>query len=364
MIHSLLTRSLPRARFQWSLKARDYRVIIYSIALWASLLMGQDVWAQMAQPSEPFSIQVARWTRVLDSTENNLKEPGITSEQINQLRQTVTNIRDEAGSARTAAAKQIDDLKPLLDALGSAPGPDMPAEHESIIQKRQQYQNDLADYQARRALSELIQARSLELLRKMDELSDPQLWSQIQERWPIPLIPSVALAGVADFLELLSTVVLSPFEWLQQTEIRYWGQHWQLAVILMLGLIGAVLLRGWLLRRYGRSDDLTDPSYARRLVAAIVEGVARGLVPASVFAVLLAQTGRVEEAFPGLFVEVYRALWIQLIVYSIVVSLSRAVLSPDQPTWQLLDFKPDQARLINRRIIWLATVGSLESFLA
>ena len=347
----------------------SYRPItgLITLLLWvgllASLLAGQNVWAQKAQLSEPFSIQVARWTRVLDSTENTLKEPDIPAEQIKTLRQTVTAIRDEAGSARAAANEKIDDVKPLLDALGAAPGPDMPAEHESIVQKRQQYQNDLADYQARRALSELIQARSLELLRKMDEISDPQLWSRILERWPIPLSPSVALAGLADFLDLLRAVALSPFEWLQQTDIRYWSQHWQLAVIIVLGMIGAWYLRDWLLRHYGRVDTVAEPSYARRLAAAVVEGVARGLVPASVFAVLLAQTGRVEAAFPGLFVEVYRALWIQLIVYSIIVSLSRAALSPDQPAWQLLDFKPEQARVINRRIIWLASVSALESFL-
>ena len=59
----------------------------------------------------------------------------------------------------------------------------------------------------------------------------------------------------------------------------------------------------------------------------------------------------------------YRAFWGQLIVYTVIVSLSRAALAPNQPAWQLLSFKPEQIRLINRRIIWLASIASLEGFL-
>ena len=331
------------------------------LLLWAA--WGQGAGAQGIQPTEPFATLIARWTRVLDSTENNLKEPNITAEQIKELRKTILAVQAEASSARAAADKRINDLKPLLDALGTTPGPDMPAEHESIIQKRQQYQNDLADYQARRTLSELMQARSQELLRKMDDLNNPQLTERLKERWPVPLLPSVALAGMADFWNLLHTVALSPFEWIQQTDITYWSSHWQLALWMLLGVAATWYLRVWLLRRYGRVSGVVDPSYARRLAAAVVEGVARGLVPASIFAVMLAQTGRVEAAFPGLFVEVYRAFWGQLIVYTVIVSLSRAALAPNQPAWQLLSFKPEQIRLINRRIIWLASIASLEGFL-
>ena len=112
------------------------------LLLWAA--WGQGAGAQGIQPAEPFATLIARWTRVLDSTENNLKEPNITAEQIKELRKTILAVQAEASSARAAADKRINDLKPLLDALGTTPGPDMPAEHESIIQKRQQYQNDLA----------------------------------------------------------------------------------------------------------------------------------------------------------------------------------------------------------------------------
>jgi len=327
------------------------------------LSAGPVAWAQSAQLSEPFSFLMARWTRVLDNAENELKDADISAEQIKGLRKAVSDIHSEADKAHTAATQRIEDIKPLLDALGSAPGPEMLAEHESIAQKRQQYQSDLADYQARRALSELIQARSQELQRKMDELSDPHLWPLLQQRWPIPLLPTVALAGTAELLELLQTMLLSPFEWLRQAGLAYWATQWQLMLSIVLGVILTWLLRGWLLRCYGRLPTIPEPGYARRMGAAIAEGVARGLVPASIFAVLLAQTGQVEAAFPGLFIVVYQAFWIQLIVYTIIVSLSRAVLAPDQPEWQLLDFKPEQARLINRRIIWLASVGALEGFL-
>lgn len=341
--------------------------VVFFLAVISSLLGVVIIDKVYAQPhpiaaSEPFSTLMARWTRLLDAAENDLKSQNRSKDLLSSLQTTISNVKAEAENARDTAKKRINEIQPLLDALGAQPGPDMPAEHPSITQKREQYQNDLADFQARRALSELVNTRAQELLRAIDEMRSPQQWSRVSERWPIPLIPTVALKGIGDYLSFLQSIAVSPFEWLRQTNLAYWSSHWKLAMMVFTGIIAGWFLRGWLLRHYGRNEAIAEPSYARRFVAAVIDGIARGLVPAGVFAVMLAQTNQVEDAFPGLFVEVYRAFWMSLIIYTLVVSLSRAALAPGQPAWQLLAFKPEQARLINRRVIWLATVGTLAGF--
>ncbi|NBB82949.1 MAG: mechanosensitive ion channel, partial [Alphaproteobacteria bacterium] len=108
--------------------------------------------------------------------------------------------------------------------------------------------------------------------------------------------------------------------------------------------------RRLILARFGRDPATDDPAYARRLLGAIAEGVARGIVPGSILALffVLVITGR--TPFDG---EMARLLAVVTGVGTVVVvaiAMTGAVFAPDLPSWRLVSVSREHARTIGRRL--------------
>ena len=131
-----------------------------------------------------------------------------------------------------------------------------------------------------------------------------------------------------------------------------------------IGLIGLLALgvgwplRNWLLRRYGHRRDIADPSYARRVLAAAAEGLARGLLPAigllALIAVLLD-----EEIVTGLFAHMVEGALVGIIFFSLTSSFAGAALAPEAPSWRIVPFGAGSSRTLARRLTALAAAAAV-----
>ena len=77
-------------------------------------------------------------------------------------------------------------------------------------------------------------------------------------------------------------MVKSPLEWYQnlpETQ-RSYALFSIIAMffILMVALIMAIMLRRFILRNWGYKADITEPTFNRKLVAAVAVAIARGLI--------------------------------------------------------------------------------------
>ena len=141
-----------------------------------------------------------------------------------------------------------------------------------------------------------------------------------------------------DFLEALGRLATIPYTWWSElpAEQRRPEPYLKLGAFLM----GAVLI-GWLVRRmilvrFGRDPTTDQPAYARRLLGAIAEGVAQGIVPGSILALffVLVVTGR--TPFSGAMTELMAVLSGVVMVLVMAVAMIGAVFSPDLPSWRLV----------------------------
>lgn len=305
--------------------------------------------------SEPFSVTLARWQRALDSIDQYLDRPSQSAvARTAELRQEAAAVRNQALEIRTTAQAQIETQERLLAALGDPPEEGAPAEPANVAEARRQYRDALAVFRSRASLSELIATRADELDRRLAQLQRDSTISRLTQRGPVPLAPSTIQEAVPDFLAGLGRLATIPYAWWSDlpAEQRRPEPYLRLGAF----LLGAVLV-GWLVRRlilarFGRDPKTDQPAYARRLLGAIAEGVAQGIVPGSILALffVLVVTGR--TPFSGAMTELMAVLSGVVMVFVMAVAMIGAVFAPDLPSWRLVSLSRENARTIGRRL-WL-----------
>ena len=164
-----------------------------------------------------------------------------------------------------------------------------------------------------------------------------------------------------DFFRVLASISRSPIDWWQglspsnQNIVLY-----RIALFLVPALLMAWALRLGLLRYFGRDPAIEHPTYARRLTGAIAEGLARGMVPSFILAAAILRVQSDTSLMSGLFADVVVALCGVTIMFIIAWAVSRAVLAPDLPAWRLLPVSAEHARVISRRITYLAGIFAVD----
>src|SRR6185312_7417856 len=110
-------------------------------------------------------------------------------------------------------------------------------------------------------------------------------------------------------------------------------------------------LRGWLLRRFGPDPAVTDPSFARRVLAAVIKGLANVLIPAlaiGVFVLTLLAQNWLIRPLSG----VIQTIAVNLIIFLLIAGMARSTLSPRLPAWRIVRISPESAV----KVSWAITV--------
>ena len=181
-------------------------------------------------------------------------------------------------------------------------------------------------------------------------------------RGALPLDTDTITVAVPEFVEVLGIITNSYAQWRaglsddELVQVRWRG------IVMLLTVVVAWSIRRFLLTRYGRDTRIERPSYPRRFVAAVAEGGARGIVPASVFAAPLIMILLGLAVSSGFFAQVVAALCEALIIFALGVALTRAILAPDLPNWQLTRLDPRASRVLSRRIVFLIVVFAVDVF--
>ncbi len=324
------------------------------------------VFAQTTTKADTSSVLVDQWTRTLDLIEQELRRADTTAESAQRFLDLTTRVRGEAMEIRNLAQEKVDGIERRLEILGPPPEGEEPAEAEEVANQRQTLDEELKGLRARVAQSNLAIVRADELDRLIGSLSQKKRFDALFQVYPFPWAPETWVRGVPELVVVIQKIGRSPVVWWRslEKEERQNAVSARIAFILGLALIVGWLLRRWLLKRYDRDPALSDPSYSRRLIAAIANAVARGIIPALVFGGLLylALSGRSPDH--GLFWALVPLFFAVMVFFSLAWALPYAVLSPDMPQWRLLSVSPDNARVLGRRFTLLAALLAVEIFMS
>jgi small-conductance mechanosensitive channel len=157
----------------------------------------------------------------------------------------------------------------------------------------------------------------------------------------------------------------SPFDWWDSLDVEQKERvvFTRFALVVLFALVFGWGLRRALLHWLGRDPAIEAPSYTRRLTGAIAEGVAHGLIPSLILAGFLLRALSEDALISGLFAEAFIYFCAVAILFVLAWALPRAVLAPELPAWRLVPLARDNARVLTRRITFLAAVVAVDLFL-
>jgi potassium-dependent mechanosensitive channel len=327
----------------------------------ASLFICQ---AQVAEAASPSAESAALWNLRLNEAEGFVQGGGLNADSVAEYRALIEKVRTEAIAAKAAVEGELAATGKLLEALGPVPAEGAAPEAAEIVAERQRFNRTIADHKARLAQADVTLARVGALEKSFSSLSRARLVDQILAQTPFPLSPEVVAQAVPDFYRTVEILVRSPFEWYEHHPGGRASQlvMWRAVLVVILAVLVAWILRRFLLRHLGRDPAVLEPTYARRFLGAIADGLARGIVPASVFSAFYFWFARPDSLLTGIFGQVVVSLLLALILFTLTHALQRAILAPDLPTWRLTQLAPENARAISRRITFLAAILAVDLF--
>ena len=341
---------------------RRFTASLLCLLILVAVLPGAALQAQ--EPQRPFGTAVEQWTRAFDAITREIERGEISQGRAADLKRTLTDIDAEAAAIKKSAQATLAPLEVQLESLGPAPTEEEPAETPDIAKQRQKLLDDIADYQARIKQVDLTSTRVNELVLRINELTLERTIAELFEPFPIPLAPSTIAVAVPDLFRVLTSLSKAPGEWWQSlTEEQQGNLIYRIALFLAPALLLAWFLRRALLRFFGHDPAIQHPTYTRRLTGGIAEGLAYGIVPAFILATIFVRTQSDSSLITGLFGTMVVVGCAAAIIFILAWALPRAVLAPGLPAWRLLPFSAEHARIIDRRIIYLAAVFSIDVFL-
>jgi potassium-dependent mechanosensitive channel len=322
--------------------------------------------ANTAEPAWKFNRAFNAWSRSLDAIETELAKPEHAAEEDEGVRETLTQIREDAVAARNTATDFATNSEDLLAALGERPAEGEPEEARDVQQKRRQYEAEVADFRGRAAQAQLIIRRVDTLALRLSGIEQGQAVTLLLTRTPSPLgwetLKTIPLAASTYF----SRLGTAPLDWWRvpteqsQTPFQRLTPLGILITILAIALFGRRLLVEWL----GRDERISEPSYTRRLLGASTAALANGLLPA-LFAGLLWLTFNFAFSLnEGPFLNLVNGFVTALLIAIAALSLPRAALSPSLPSWRVVPIKPKYAQHQTQRIGALGILFGADVFVS
>jgi small-conductance mechanosensitive channel len=339
---------------------RHVRLIAFAVLL----LVGAPACAHAqsnaaAQPS--FNQLLEDWRHTLDAAQAALGDSSVDRAGLDNWRSKAGVVRQAAEQARAEADAQRKPAKDQLAALGPAPQKGQPPEPVEVARSRKQLTDDFSRFDARVKQAELTIARAAGLEADLARVANERMAQLLLTRGRPPLSLPALAAATRELGQVLSALADAPIDWWVSSPFsQLTSVSWAWLGLVVLGAVGAGWpLRNWLLRRYGHLPEMTEPTYARRVLAAGAEALARGLLPAAGLLALVAVLLD-EEIVSGLLSRMVSGVLAGITFFSLASAFARAALAPEAPNWRIVPLGADASRTLARRLTALAATAALE----
>ncbi len=280
----------------------------------------------------------------------------------------IGEIGSRAADLRATAQESKRRVERLLEELGPPPDKDGEPEPKEIAKRRAELTAELQRYESWIKQAALVIAQREQAVSDLSRSANEALRRSLMERGPSPLTPDVWLSAYAETVTLArKTFYDSPRAWWADLTADE-AERDEVLKVLMIAIGIAVVswpLRRWLRRRFGRDPTENAPGATRRLVAALTEGLTRGLMPVAFFAFIAIYVANGGITREPLSLAVLTGLQM-LILYLIGAALIEAALAPGAPQWRLVTLPPESARPLGRRakltlVLFLLLGGGLRA---
>lgn len=330
------------------------RHLLFVFALITSSAMGA-----VYETADDFASLTADWERISRQAEQGLTT-SFPQGDLNGTTRDLQKMADDAKTARTIAEKRISTLEARLESLGPSPAEGAAPEPPKVAELRTDWGTELREEEGRRVQAEFAHTRARELAKAIADREQQEFRDLLLTRFQPPIQPAVWAKALYDLNALAADVMRAPLAWWDN--LRTEGHSgWTLLLLLAMPLSGLALgwpVRRWILYYAGRSAEGPEPTYARRVVAAVADGLANAVIPAAVIGLVIAAMF-IEGLLSGLFAVVVYTTGLAVAGFWMVFGVTRAALSPHLVAWRILPVAPTRVWGLLRAIRAVAVVMSV-----
>jgi small-conductance mechanosensitive channel len=309
-----------------------------------------------------FRYLAAQWEKTLKNAESRIDTGTLSETSAERMRQEIDRVREQAQAHGRAVQRKVDQFASRVEALGPAPAEGAPPESPDVKRKREELNAALADLSGQVSQCDLTINRTDALLSRISAARFERRKADLLVRGPLPYLPETFERAASQLWVTLQAIHAR--EVVGGSKAR-----WVVLPLVALGTYIAIvvgrLFRQRMMVRWGRDPSIVFPSYGRRLIAAVVDAVSRGLVPVVVIAIVLAAAWWLFVR-PFLDPSIGAPLWLlyAIVFYLLVAALIRAAFSPEQPNWRLTPVSASASEKIGKRLHLLAAIIAIQMALS
>ena len=313
-------------------------------------------WAVPALAQDSAAEKLQGWESTLTDIERELAaDPDLPQQRYGEILRAIQLLVADARALRGAEQQQTQPLRGQLGQLGAAPAEGAPPEDRDIAATRARLSEEISKSQARVTRAELAISRAQAIQDQIGLREQETTQRKLAVQGPSPLFPETWRTALSDRNVAYRTVPQSAMQWWHNLQI---AEMDKLAIgigtgILLIAGVLAFPVRRWVLAKWGPTAQTAEPSYTRRIIAAVAETVARILLPTlatiallGLFAFTLSQ-----QDYDPAFRRFVMASGISLILFFAVSGLAVACLSPNTPAWRLVPVPAKAAARLGHRIV-------------
>ncbi len=301
------------------------------------------------QPTSSFTLI----TNEIANIQKGLNKKNLSAEKITEYQTFLNRAEAELSENRKEMEKQIRFIQRQIDALGTPPK-EGETEDPAITVQRDELTLQLAAQDRVIKEADLLNVQMENLTVQLLNLRNQKIYGDMMVKQSAFINPLVFFRGIKAQGIYFWDVVKSPLDWynnLPEEQRSY--AVFSIAVMFVILLIAfslAAFLRRYILSHWGYKADIEEPTFNRKVVAAVAVAIARGLI--FIFLVSGCILWMVStKIFEGSFLESILMVTAYVTLLAIVeATISRVTFAPNYPQWRLVNIRSEKAVRFTRMI--------------
>ncbi len=297
------------------------------------------------------------WQIILDRVESAISSEDITDGNRSLYRQQVQFVLNEAQAIAKTARESQTLYRDLLAAFGPAPKETDTAEHPEIVAKRKELNDKLQISEARLKQAGFARIRANVLTERISKARRSRILDDLLIQTPAPYLPTTWQTALPQVAGVFKFFYQAPLIWWHAT-LQKDAQFGTLALItssLIVLIFVGIAIRRYVLKRFVRPSDIEDPTDYQRLLSAIAEGIAQGLLPSFAIVALIA-VPMVFGLITGPFADLMAVVMTNLLLFIMITAVVHAALAPNDKKWRVTPFSDDGANMLSYRVSALMAI--------
>ena len=313
-------------------------------------------WVVPAHAQDSAADKLKVWETALTDIERDLNiDPDMPEDQYGEILRRVSALIADARALRGAEQQQTQPVRNQLSQLGAPPAAGEAPEDPNIAATRARLAEEISRSQARVTRAELVITRAQAVQDEIGQREQANTQRKLSVQGPMPWLPATWRAALSDPNAVYRILPHSAMQWwrnLQIAEMDKLAIGLSIGILIIAGLL-AFPVRRWVLAMWGPTAAVAEPSYSRRIIAAVAGTVARILLPVLAMAALLGLFGftLTQQEYEPAFRRFVFASGVNLMLFYAVSGLSIACLSPDMPVWRIVPVPAKAAARLGHRIV-------------